>query len=465
MMLRGSSSLLNSSSKNPSLSSSLSSVLPPHNSVRTAQLKLGDDIESYLSAFQQKSCEKIDWAKLMDSPGEEGDEGIKLELEGATGTSTFLKPQATQSSQYRSKGGDGDSVRTAETGKHQKVAARGGSGVQNISRGEKQRRSATKSHYLELTARDVQSLETDSWNSDRSEALDTSSLTKEWTERSCDFEDDKLRGSNSESDCGRHPLANVKTAGESLMADNECQTFSERSAQLVTGAKSTGAKSTGTKADVQDSRLSMHNNVHSEDEETGSESEQFQLTRNVFSIDQLEAALETYSDRIGNENDSGFKNLHTLDDFELGKHTGKNREPASSFRSGRTVTAETSETKATDKVFSRSLTKSDKLGEGYSDEEFESASSKSSDVVEEDIAEELSESHSSDIKTEKNVIQKSDHEGSPPHSMERDHSESVNEDRVSGVGGMGLGECQHDDTLCEDYSEFSEMEQHTSGIV
>lgn len=462
MMLRGSSSLLNSSSKNPSLSSSLSSVLPPHNSVRTAQLKLGDDIESYLSAFQQKrvgkSCEKIDWAKLMDSPGEEGDEGIKLELEGATGTSTFLKPQATQSSQYRSKGGDSDSVRTAETGKHQKVAARGGSGIQNISRGEKQRRSATKSHHLELTARDVQSLESDSWNSDRSEALDTSSLTKEWTEQSGDFEDDKLCGSNSESDWGRHPLANVKTAGESLMADNECQTFSERSAQLVTGAKSTG-----TKADVQDSRLSMHNNVHSEDKETGSESEQFQLTRNVFSIDQLEAALEIYSDRIGNENDSGFKNLHTLDDFELGKHTGKNREPASSFRSGRTVTAGTSDTKATDKVFSRSPTKSDKPGEGYSDEEFESASSKSSDVVEEDIVEELSESHSSDIKTEKNVIQKSDHEGS--HSMEREHSESVNEDRVSGVGGTGLGECKHNNTLCEDYSEFSETEQHASGIV
>lgn len=464
MMLRGSSSLLNSSSKNPSLSSSLSSVLPPHNSVRTAQLKLGDDIESYLSAFQQKrvgkSCEKIDWAKLMDSPGEEGDEGIKLELEGATGTSTFLKPQATQSSKYRSKGGDSDSVRTAETGKHQKVAARGDSGVQNVSRGEKQRHSATKSHHLELTARDVQSLETDSWNSDRSEALDTSSLTKEWTEQSGNFEDDKLHGSNSESDWGRHPLANVKTAGESLMADNECQTFSERSAQPVTGAKSTG-----TKAEVQDSRLSMYNDVHSEDEETGSESEQFQLTRNVFSIDQLEAALETYSDRIGNENDSGFKNLHTLDDFELGKQTGKNREPASSFRSGRTVTAETSETKATDKVFSRSPTKSDKLGEGYSDEEFESASSKSSDVVEEDIAEELSESHSSDIKTEKNVIPKSDHEeGSPPHSMERDHSESVNEDRVSGVG-TGLGECKHDDTLCEDYSEFSETGQHASGIV
>lgn len=462
MMLRGSSSLLNSSSKNPSLSSSLSSVLPPHNSVRTAQLKLGDDIESYLSAFQQKrvgkSCEKIDWAKLMDSPDEEGDEGIKLELEGATGTSTFLKPQATQSSQSRSKGGDSGSVRTAETGKHQKVAARGGSGVQNISRGQKQRRSATKSHHLELTAKDVQSLETDSWNSDRSETLDTSSLTKEWTEQSGDFEDDKLCGSNSESDCGRHPLANVKTAGESLMADNECQTFSERSAQLVTGAKSDG-----TKADVQDSRLSMHNNVHSEDEETGSESEQFQLTRNVFSIDQLEAALETYSDRIGNENDSGFKNLHTLDDSELGKHTGKNREPASSFRSGRTVTAETSETKATDKVFSRSPTKSDKLGEGYSDEEFESASSKSSDVVEEDIAEELSESHSSDIKTEKSVIQKSDHEGS--HSVEREHSKSVNEDRVSGIGGTGIGECKHDDTLCEDYSEFSEMEQHASGIV
>jgi len=395
----------------------------------------------------------------MDSPGEERDEGIKLELEGATGTSTFLKPQATQSSQSRSKGGDSDSVRTAETGKHQKVAARGGSSVQNISRGEKQHRSATKSHHLELTARDVQSLETDSWNSG-SEALDTSSLTKEWTEQSGDFEDDKLRGSNSESDWDRHPLAYVKMAGESLMADNECQTFSERSAQLATGAKSTG-----TKADLQDSRLSMHNNVHSEDEETGSESEQFQLTRNVFSIDQLEAALETYSDRIGNENDSGFKNLHTLDDFELGKHTGKNREPASSFRSGRTVTAETSETKANDKVFSRSPTKSDKLGEGYSDEEFESASSKSSDVVEEDIAEELSESHSSDIKTEKSVIQKSDHKGCPPHSMERDHSESVNEDRVSGVGGTGIGECQHNDTLCEDYSEFSETEQHASGIV
>lgn len=463
-MLRGSSSLLNSSSKNLSLSSSFSSVLPPHNSVSCAQLKHRDDIESYLSVFQQKrvgkSREKIDWAKLMDSPGEEGHEGIKLELEGVTGTSTFLKPQATQSSQSRSKGGDSDSVnvRTAETGKHQKVAARGGSGVQNISKGEKQHHLATKSHHL--IARDVQSLETDSWNSDGSEALDTSSLSKEWTEQSGAFEDDKLCGSNSESDWGRHPLANVKMAGESLMADNEYQTFSERSAQLATGAKSTG-----TKPDVQDSRLSMHNNVHSEDEETGSESEQFRLTRNVFSIDQLEAALETYSDRIGNENDSGFKNLHTLDDFELGKHTGKNREPASSFRSGRTVTAETSETKATDKVFSRSPTKSDKLSEGYSDEEFESASSKSSDVVEEDIAEELSESHSSDIKTEKNVIQKSDHEGSPPHSVERDHSESVNEDRISGVGGTGLGECKHDDTLYEDYSEFSETEQHASGIV
>jgi len=394
----------------------------------------------------------------MDSPGEEGDEGIKLELEGATGTSNFLKPQATQSSQSRSKGGDSDSVRTAETGKHQKVAARGGSGVQNISRGKKQRRSATKSHHLELTAKDVQSLETDSWNSDRSEAMDTSSLTKEWTEQSGDFEDDKLRGSNSESDWGRHPLANVKTAGESLMADNECQMFSERSAQLVTGAKST------PKADVQDSRLGMHNNVHSEDEETGSESEQFQLTRNVFSIDQLEAALETYSDRIGNEIDSGFKDLHTLDDFELGRHTGKDREPASSFRSGRTVIAGTSETKATGKVFSRSPTKSDKPGDGYSDEEFESASSNSSDVVEEDIAEELSESHSSDIKTEKTEIQKSSHEGSPPHSMERDHSESVNKDRVSGVGGTGLGECRHDNTLYEDYSEFSETEQHASGI-
>jgi len=373
----------------------------------------------------------------MDSPGEEGDEGIKLELEGATGTSNFLKPQATQSSQSRSKGGDSDSVRTAETGKHQKVAARGGSSVQNISRGKKQRRSATKSHHLELTAKDVQSLETDSWNSDRSEAMDTSSLTKEWTEQSGDFEDDKLRGSNSESDWDRHPLAYVKMAGESLMADNECQTFSERSAQLATGAKSTG-----TKADLQDSRLSMHNNVHSEDEETGSESEQFQLTRNVFSIDQLEAALETYSDRIGNENDSGFKNLHTLDDFELGKHTGKNREPASSFRSGRTVIAGTSETKATGKVFSRSPTKSDKPGDGYSDEEFESASSNSSDVVEEDIAEELSESHSSDIKTEKTEIQKSSHEGSPPHSMERDHSESVNKDRGIWCWRDGFGECR-----------------------
>ena len=407
-----------------------------------------------------RSHEKIDWAKLMDSEGEDGDERVVLELEGGTSTSTFLKPKVTQAS--RSRGQDGDSSRAAELRgkpKYQNVAAGGESVLQNISRREKQHSLATKSHHL--MARDVQNLKADSWNHGSSDALDTSSLSDERTEQSDSFEEDKLRGSNSESDWSRHPRANVRTAGET----DEC---SEQGAELVTGAKSK------FNAEVQDPILCMQNNVHSENEETESESscfEQLQLTRNVFSIDQLEAALESHSDRTSTDkNGSGlanFRNLRTLDDLELADiHTGKNTEPVTTFRSGRAVTAAgTSETKV---VFPRSPTK---VGEGYSDEEFESVCSNSSDIVEEDIAEELSESCSADVKTQKNVISKSDHvvsrdiaiDGSPPPSMKREHGEGDSEDGVPGVGGMGSGGCKHDDTLWEDYSEFSEIEQDASG--
>ena len=336
-----------------------------------------DDIESYLSGFKRKEAGKsqIDWAKLIESQSEDVGEGITLDFEDNTGTSTFLKPKPDQGIS-RDRG--------TESGK----VMRGDNSLKNVGgRQLEHPQLATKTHHHHLRARDAQSLETSSRNS---VSNDTSSLTEVWTEHGGALEEDPLSGSDLESDGGRNPLANVKMAEDFFLTDD---VKDKRSAKLDRNRSN---------SDMKDSKPTV---VQSE---TESESEPFQLTRNVFSIDQLKAVGSDEEDKETNSDEScagedsktddsliNFRNVHTLNDLDV--HANRTTEPTASFKSrgagSRTSAGERNlKLKPTVKVYPENQAVKDvePCEGGYSDEEFESISESSNDnvVEEEDIVEE-----------------------------------------------------------------------------
>ena len=364
-----------------------------------------DDIESYLSVFKRKEGGKsqIDWAKLMESPSQDVGEGIMLNFEATTGTSTFLKPKPAQRFS-RDRGTESGEVMG------------GDNSLQNVGGRQKHPQLATKTHH-QLRAMDAQSLETSSWNSISAEAFDTSSLTEE---HSGALEGDQLCGSDLESDGGRNPLANIKMTEDFFLTGDE---NGKRSAQLDRKRSSTDMK--GSKPQV----------VQSENEETESESEQFQLTRNVFSIDQLKAVASDEEDKEINSDESCAGEDSKTDDSSINVYTLNNldtradrtKEPTSGFRSGGAGSGTSAEernlkTKPAVKVYPGNQAEKVKpcCAGGYSDEEFESLSESSNGnvVEEEDIVEELSESNSVETETQMNVKSESDVENSQDTNTE-----------------------------------------------
>lgn len=416
-------------------SSSQSAVLPPLKGTNTVdtinEIEEMDDIESYLSVFKRKKTGKsqIDWAKLIESQSEDVGEGITLDFEDNTGTSTFLKPKPDQGISRDRGTGSGKVVR-------------GDNSLKNVSgRQLEHPQLAAKTHHHHLRARDAQSLETSSRNS---VSNDTSSLTEVWTERTGALEEDPLSGSDLESDGGRNPLANVKMAEDFFLTGD---VKDQRSAKRDRNRSNSDMK--GSKPKV----------VHSE---TESESEPFQLTRNVFSIDQLKAVGSDEEDEEIDSDEScagedsktddssiKFRNVHTLNDLDV--HADRTTEPTASCKSreagSRTSAGERNlKLKATVKVYpeNQAVKDNESCEGGYSDEEFESISqsSNSNVVEEEDIVEELSGSNSieSETKSELDVEDSRDinTEASPHYSGKYSpHSSSPR------IGGMRM----------EDYSE------------
>lgn len=398
-----------------------------------------DDIESYLSVFKRKEAGKsqIDWAKLMESPSQDVGEGIMLDFEGATEMSTFLKPKPAQGFSRDRGTGIGEVVG-------------GDNSLQNVGGRQKHPQLAMKTHH-HLRARGAQSLETSSISA---EAFDTSSLTEVGTEHSGALELDQLSGSDLESDGGRNPLANIKIAEDFFLTGDE---NGKRSVQLDRKRSSTDMK--GTKPKV----------AQSDNEETESESEQFQLTRNVFSIDQLKAVASDEEDEEINSDEScagediktddssiRFRNVHTLNDLDV--HTDRTTEPTASFRSGQTGSGTSAEERnlkikpAVVKVYPGNQAVKDEpsCAGSYSDEEFESISESSNGniVEEEDIVEELSETETQmNVKSESDVENSQDTNTEDSTHYEENPSEKGR--HLPGSGGRRL----------EDYSE------HISGIV
>lgn len=405
-----------------------------------------DDIESYLSVFKRKEAGKsqIDWAKLMESPSQDVGEGIMLDLEGTTGMSTFLKPKPAQGFSRDRGTGSGEVMG-------------GDNSLQNVGGRQKHPQLATKTHH-HLSARDVQSLETSSISA---EAFDTSSLTEAGTDHSGALELDQLSGSDLEGDGGGNPLANIKMAEHFFLTGDE---NGKRSVQLDRKRSSTDMK--GSKPKV----------AQSDSEETESEFEQFQLTRNVFSIDQLKLVASDEEDKEINSDEScagedsktgdssiKFRNVHTLNNLDV--HTDRTTEPTASFRSGEAGSGTSAEEKikpAVVKVYPGNQAVKDEpsCAGSYSDEEFESISESSNgniveeeDIVEEDIVEELSESNSIETETQMNVNSESDVENSQDTNTEDStHYEENPSEKGRNLPGSG-------ERRLEDYSE------HISGIV
>ena len=395
-----------------------------------------DDIESYLSVFKRKEASKsqIDWAKLMESPSQDVGEGIMLDFEGATGMSTFLKPKPAQGFSRDRGTGSGEVVG-------------GDNSLQNVGGRQKHPQLATKTHH-HLRARGAQSLETSSISA---EAFDTSSLTEVGTEHSGALELDQLSGSDLESDGARNPLANIKMAEDFFLTGDE---NGKRSVQLDRKRSSTDMK--GSKPKV----------AQSDNEETESESEQFQLTRNVFSIDQLKPVASDEEDEEINSDEScagedsktgdssiRFRNVHTLNDLDA--HADRTTEPTASFRSGEAGPGTSVEERnlkikpAVVKVYpgNQAVKDGSSYAGSYSDEEFESISESSNGniVEEEDIVEELSESNSIETETQMNVKSESDVENSQDTNTEDSiHYEENPSEGLPGSGGRrfeGYSEC------------------------